>query len=175
MNRTTAIWATLVGIMAVLILFGALLVTPLLFNTVEKGSAAYAEGDFERAMSILRPLADDGEAAAQFYVGEMYRFGRGVKKDEARSATWYKKAATNGSSDAQYALGMMYANGIGLDVDYVEAYRWLSLANFRLSPWETERRDRAVKTRDKILTAMSQADVDRAKALVIAWDRKWQK
>jgi hypothetical protein len=175
MNRTTAIWATLAGFVAVCVVFATLLITPIFFVTVEKGSAAYAQGDYAKALSILRPLADDGDATAQFYIGEMYRFGRGVKKDEARSALWYKKAATNGSSDAQYALGMMYANGIGLDVDYVEAYRWLSLANFRLSPWETERRDKAVKTRDKLLTIMPQSDVDRAKALVIAWERKWQK
>ena len=86
---------------------------------------------------------------------------------------------TDNAPDLQLAalnnLGLMYANGIGLDVDYVEAYRWLSLANFRLSPWETERRDKAVKTRDKLLTIMPQSDVDRAKALVIAWERKWQK
>ena len=175
MNRTTAIWATLAGFVAMCVVFAALLITPTFFVTVEKGSAAYAQGDYAKALSIMRPLADDGEAAAQFYMGEMYRFGRGVKKDEVRSAVWYKKAANNGSSDAQYALGMMYANGIGLDPDYVEAYRWLSLANFRLSPWETERRDKAVKTRDKLLTIMPQADVDRAKALVLAWERKWQK
>jgi hypothetical protein len=175
MNRTTAIWATLAGFAAICIVFAALLITPMFFHTVEKGSAAYAQGDYEKALSIMRPLADDGDATAQFYIGEMYRFGRGVKKDEARAAVWYKKGAVNGSSDAQYALGMMYANGIGLDADYIEAYRWLSLANFRLSPWETERRDKAVKTRDKLLTIMSQADIDRAKALVIAWERKWQK
>ena len=175
MNRTTAIWATLAGFVAVCVVFATLLITPIFFVTVEKGSAAYAQGDYAKALSILRPLADDGDATAQFYIGEMYRFGRGVKKDEARAANWYKKGAVNGSSDAQYALGMMYANGIGLDVDYVEAYRWLSLANFRLSPWETERRDKAVKTRDKLLTIMPQSDVDRAKALVIAWERKWQK
>ena len=175
MNRTTAIWASLLGFVAVGGLLVALAITPLFMRTVEKGSAAYAIGDYAKAISILRPLADDGEPAAQFYMGEIYRFGRGVKKDEARSAIWYKKAAANGSPEGQYSLGMMYATGIGVPIDFVEAYRWLSLANFRLSPWQTDQREKAVRTRDKILTVMPQDDVDRAKALVIAWDRKWQK
>jgi tetratricopeptide (TPR) repeat protein len=175
MNRTGTILATILGFSAVVVVFTALLVIPTFFRTVEKGSAAYAQGDYAAALDILRPLAEDGEPTAEFYVGEMYRFGRGVKKDEAKAAAWYKKSAVQGSSDAQYALGMMYAFGIGVDADYVEAYRWLSLADLRLSPWETERRDKAVKTREKLLKIMPQADVDRAKALVIAWDRKWQK
>lgn len=175
MNRTTAIWASLLGFVAVGGLLVALAITPMFMRTVEKGAAAYATGDYANAISILRPLADDGDPAAQYYLGEMYRFGRGFPKDEARAALWYKKAANHGSSDAQYALGMMYATGIGVSIDYVEAYRWLSLANFRLAPWETELREKAVRTRDKILTVMSQDDVDRAKALVVAWDRKWQK
>ena len=138
MNRTTAIWASLLGFVAVGGILVALAITPLFMRTVEKGAAAYAVGDYTKAISILRPLADDGDSAAQYYMGEIYRFGRGVKKDEARSALWYKKAANNGSPEAQYSLGMMYATGIGLPIDFVEAYRWLSLANFRLSPWQTE-------------------------------------
>jgi hypothetical protein len=175
MNRTTALWVGLLGFVAVAGLVVALAISPLFSQTVEKGAVAYADGDFPRAMAIFRPLAEDGDPAAQFYLGEMYRFGRGVKKDEARAALWYKKAANKGSPEAQYALGMMYATGIGVAVDFVESYRWLSLANFRLSPWETERRERSVRTRDTILRAMTQDDVDRAKSLVIAWDRKWQK
>lgn len=175
MNRTGAILATIFGFSVVVVIFTALLVTPTFFRTVEKGSAAYAQGDYATALDMMRPLAEDGDPTAQFYLGEMYRFGHGLKKDEAKAANWYKKSAVNGSSDAQYALGMMYAYGIGLSADYVEAYRWLSLADLRLSPWETERRDKAVKTRENLLKIMPQADVDRAKALVLAWDRKWQK
>jgi hypothetical protein len=175
MNRSAAIWASLLGFVAVGGVLIAIALTPLFMRTVEKGSAAYAVGDYAKAISVLQPLADDGEPAAQFYIGEMYRFGRGFKKDEIRSAIWYKKAAMKGSPEAQYTLGMMYATGIGVNKDFVEAYRWLSLANFRLSPWETERRDKAVWTRDQILNVMPQDDVERAKALVVAWDRKWKK
>jgi len=70
MNRTTAIWATLAGFAAICIVFAALLITPMFFRTVEKGSAAYAQGDYETALGIMRPLADDGDATAQFYVAK---------------------------------------------------------------------------------------------------------
>jgi hypothetical protein len=35
----------------------------------EKGRAAYGSGDYETALRLWRPLAADGDAMAQFYMG----------------------------------------------------------------------------------------------------------
>ena len=58
-----------------------------------------------------KKAADNGNAEAQFYVGEMYEYGRGVKRDYAKALEWYKKAADNGNIEAQSRLSEMYFYG----------------------------------------------------------------
>jgi TPR repeat protein len=47
----------------------------------EEGRAAYERGDYATAIKKLRPLAEAGNAEAQFYLGAMYAEGRGVPQD----------------------------------------------------------------------------------------------
>ena len=58
----------------------------------------------------------------------MYKKGRGVPKDFAQAADWYRKAAEQGHAWAQYVLGGLYKNGEGVTQDYECAYVWLSLS-----------------------------------------------
>ena len=41
-------------------------------------TAAYSRGDYTTAYRLWKPLADQGNAYAQFSLGTMYRFGKGV-------------------------------------------------------------------------------------------------
>jgi len=68
--------------------------------------------------------AQKGDAAAQMKVADMYRNGRGVPKDSAEAAKWYRKAAEQGVPKAQTDLGLLYANGEGVPRDYGEAVEW---------------------------------------------------
>lgn len=43
-----------------------------------EGVSAYERGDFATALTLLRPMAEAGNAEALFYLAEMYRHGRGV-------------------------------------------------------------------------------------------------
>ena len=43
---------------------------------------AAQKGDYATALSIWRPLAEQGNAAAQFNLGLMYEKGDGVQKDD---------------------------------------------------------------------------------------------
>jgi TPR repeat protein len=63
-------------------------------------------------MQYWRPLADQGNALAQFNLGLLYHEGRGVSQDYAQAVTWFRKAADQGDAEAQAALGAMYANGL---------------------------------------------------------------
>ncbi|MDR3357639.1 MAG: sel1 repeat family protein [Desulfovibrio sp.] len=54
----------------------------------------------------------------------MYENGRGVTKDDAKAAKWFRKAAEQGHSDAQYDLGEMYATGGGVTKDDAKAAEW---------------------------------------------------
>src|SRR5436305_14233433 len=83
------------------------------------GLAAYDRGDFRAALQEWLPVAQRGDANAQFNIGLLYAAGKGVKQDYRQAAEWYRKAAEQGVGAAEYNLGVMYANGDGVtrDVD----------------------------------------------------------
>ena len=72
----------------------------------------------------LRSLATEGDAVAQYNLGEKYADGEGVPQDAAEAVTWFRRAADQGHGSAQYSLGWMYANGEGVPQDDAEAVRW---------------------------------------------------
>ncbi len=90
----------------------------------DEGAAAYLRGDYATAQREWRPLAEQGDAAAQFALGVMYDNGLGVTQDYAEAVKWYRKAAEQGNAGAQYNLALMYSKGLGVTQDYAEAARW---------------------------------------------------
>ncbi len=95
---------------------------------IEEGEAAYWRGDYVAAMKLLRPLADHGNAQAQFHLGRMYAFGQGVPEDPKQAVAWYRRAARQGNADAEYILSVMVQDGSGAPPDAVEALAWLHRA-----------------------------------------------
>ena len=85
----------------------------------EDAAAAYRKGDYAAALGIIRPLAEEGNVAAQFNLGVMFQLSHGVPQDNEAAVSWYRKAAEQGLAEAQYNLGVMYANGEGVAQDYV--------------------------------------------------------
>lgn len=94
----------------------------------EAGETAYKEKDYATALQALRPLAAQGHAAAQFYLGKMYANGEGITKDYVEAVKWFRKAAEQGNAPAQNGLGVMYTHGFGVAKDDVTACFWFSLA-----------------------------------------------
>ncbi len=89
---------------------------------------AVERGDYATAMRELRPLAEQGLAAAQFNLGLLYANGQGVPKDDAQARQWYEKAAAQGHADAQVNLGILLVYGRGVPQDYKMAVYWLRLS-----------------------------------------------
>jgi TPR repeat protein len=85
---------------------------------------AAESGDYETAMRLWRPLADQGNATVQNFLGQLYREGTGVPRDYATAMSWYQKAADQGNAPAQFNLGFMYFNGLGVPQDYATAMSW---------------------------------------------------
>ena len=79
----------------------------------ERGWQAYLAGDYAAAVGELRPLAEAGEAQAQFYMGTLAEQGAGVPEDYRAALEWYALAAEQGHPGAQFALGLLYYNGAG--------------------------------------------------------------
>lgn len=107
------------------VLFFCLMFTaPLVYAGFDEAAAAFAAGDYTKALIDIRPLAEQGDARGQYSMGVLYENGFGVVKDPQQAAAWYLKAALQGNSDAQYNLGAMNEHGTGIPVNYVEAARW---------------------------------------------------
>lgn len=66
---------------------------------------AYDSGDYKKAVTLLRPLADRGDSIAQLKLGMLYYYGYGVPEDEPRAMSWLKMSAAQGNLDAMYNMG----------------------------------------------------------------------
>ena len=76
----------------------------------------------------LQQAAEQGSDVAQLELGYMYYDGKGVPKDLAAAARWFRKAADQGNDAAQGRLGYMYYNGEGVPKDLAVAARWFRKA-----------------------------------------------
>jgi TPR repeat protein len=97
-------------------------------DPLEDGVAAYRQGDFAAAMRLLRPLADAGDAKAEFHLGRMYALGQGVGQDPRQAVAWYRKAAERGDAEAEFVLGVMSLDRSGASQDAGQAVAWLRKA-----------------------------------------------
>ena len=106
-------------------LFALLLLTITGFAADFKtGLEAYNRGDFAAALKEWQPIAEAGDANAQYNLGLLFARGQGVPQDYAKAAEWYTKAAEQGVPAAEYNLGLMYANGQGVTANAKEAAKW---------------------------------------------------
>lgn len=62
--------------------------------------------------------AEQGDAEAQFALGEYYYRGdKDREQDYEQAVYWYRKAAEQGHASAQYNLGCCYYWGYGVSQD----------------------------------------------------------
>ena len=91
---------------------------------LESAETAYLAGNYETAFKEYLPLAEKGNALAQYNLGFMYGEGLGVTQDYAEALKWYHKAVAQGFAGAQTNLGFMYGEGLGVTQDDTEALKW---------------------------------------------------
>lgn len=74
------------------------------------GNLYYEQGKFEESFRFWMQAAEQGHLEACYHVGDAYRRGEGVARNEEMSIKWWKKAAEpkNGVVEAQYSLGLLY-------------------------------------------------------------------
>ena len=94
----------------------------------QKGLTAYESGDYATALREWKPLAEQGNASAQYNLGVMYDNGQGVSEDDEEAVKWYTLAAEQGNPQSQGNLGVMYEHGQGVPKDDKEAVKWYRLA-----------------------------------------------
>ncbi len=130
----------------------------------DAGLGAYASGDYATAIKEWRPLAEQGDAEAQFSLGEMYDLGRGVAADAEAAAAWYQRAAEQGSARAQAKLGTMFATGHGVPVDGSTAVLWWTKAAEQGSPAAQMRLGEAYRKGEGVARDLARAEAWYTKA-----------
>ena len=124
------------------------------FNT---GMAAYKSGNFSTALEEWEPLAEQGNAFAQFNLGIMYDYDFG---DYKKAVKWYALSAAQGLNAAQFNLGVMYDYGYGVPKDFILAHLWFDLAG------SNDHKD-GFKNRDVMAQKMSDEDISKAQAMAV--------
>ncbi len=99
--------------------------TPVQVEKAQKlGREFKPESTYAAALQELKPLAEQGKAAAQFKLGLMYYKGQSLPQDFPEALKWFRLAARQGYVYAQFNTGYMYEKGQGVPQDYTEAARW---------------------------------------------------
>ncbi len=131
----------------------------------QEGIDAYERGDYDTALKELRPLAEQGEEEAQYFLGIMYDQGQGVPQNDQEAVRWYRLAAEKRDASAQFNLGFKYVKGYGVPKDYVLAHMWMNLAAAQGS-------ENAVEFRDLLEKRMTPAQLAEAQRLAREWKPK---
>ncbi len=137
---------------------------------IDDAIAAYGKEDHLTALRMFRPLAEQENAAAQYYLGRIYGKGEGVSQDQSESLSWYRKAADQGHVRAMTALGIIYSDGPR--PNFVEALKWFNLAASRISASEdgqAETRKIAEEGRIEVASRMSPSQITQAQRLAQEW------
>jgi hypothetical protein len=150
----------------VLVALGFAPMRPAQADALSRANAAYARGDYVRAVNILTPLALRGNANAQALLGFMYENGFGAPQAYDAAADLYIQAAASGHPFAQSMLGLMYDKGHGVPQDFILAYKWLNLAAARASKRE---RDYFVRLRNAVASKMSADQIVAGQRLALLW------
>ena len=98
-------------------------------GNTEDGFSAAQKGDVLTAFQIFKPLAEQGNPPAQYFIGWMYENGQGVAQDYKSAIKWYSHASEQGYTPAQRNLSSMYANGKGVTQDPNIAGKLMRLAS----------------------------------------------
>ncbi len=81
------------------------------FAGLPEGEQAFAQRDWRTAIRELKPLADQGNARAQFLMGGIARSNQDAGRDDPSEAiVWYRKAAAQGLPEAQRELAFVLLN-----------------------------------------------------------------
>ena len=151
--------------------FVAICIFQMLFSTntwcadLKKGGIAYKNGDYPAALREWKPLAFQGNAKAQFFLGNMYYKGIGVRQDDGAAYKWFKKAAEKGLTRAQNNLGTMYMRGRGVSLNNTRAFIWLHIAAL-------QGHKKGIKNRDLVAKIMSKNKLKKAEELALECKKK---
>lgn len=121
-------------------------------------------------LAILRQRAEQGNAEAQYRLGNAYIKGDGVPKDYEKATKLWNRAAMQRHAGAQYNLGLAYARGTGVPKDYEKAYAWVTVAAD-----QDQGRTRAAELKSRLLKDMTSDQISKGTQLSKEYAKKFGK
>ncbi len=95
---------------------------------VDEAYGAYQRGYYLTAMDSALPRAQNGDAAAQTLVAELFDQGLGVKRDRSQAAFWYKQAAEGGDPAGMFKYALLLMEGRQVERDRKKADEFMKRA-----------------------------------------------
>ncbi len=110
-----------------------LLLVVLLSISVQAGSLMQAQkaletNDFEKAIKILKTLVKKNDPQAQFEMGILYFYAKGVEVDYEKAFSLFVKSANQNYANAQITLASKYCMGDHIKKDLTKCAYWADLA-----------------------------------------------
>jgi TPR repeat protein len=84
----------------------------------------HVKPDGKESISLLTKAANQGYAPAEYELGRIYLYGRGIPIDYTQALLWERKAAEQGDARAQRDMAFMYERGFGVTADPAQAAEW---------------------------------------------------
>ncbi len=66
---------------------------PFWTDDLKKARSAYRDEKYRKALKLFRNASEEGSMVADWYLGHMYRLGRGVERDDAMAYSYYARVA----------------------------------------------------------------------------------
>lgn len=115
--------------LSVAVLLSTAFATPAPAQSVEDGRAAAQQGDPAAAIAIWTPLAEAGDAQAQYWLAETHWGGWwGVPEDLGQVAFWHMRAAEQGHAPSFVKLGHLHGLGHHFAQNDSVAAEWFARA-----------------------------------------------
>ncbi len=109
--------------------------TPVPAEQLNDGITAFEMQEYDKSMALIKPLAEQGDPEAQYFMATFYWYGTGVTRSAPIAQKWFAKALTTwqsaadaGDADAMVEVSRMYNSGLGVERDVDAALKWLHMA-----------------------------------------------
>ena len=147
------------------------------FDPYAYGLRWYNRGQYDLAAKYWDPLVEKGDCDAEYWIGELYFFGRSQPQDKDRAVALWQKAATGNQPKAQAAMGdLFYQNpssvhhscaNCKVQKDVVQAYVWYRL--FEKSARYDGEKKYAKDILGKITAEMTKEQIAQGDELLAQW------
>ncbi|MZH40943.1 MAG: sel1 repeat family protein [Nitrospinae bacterium] len=101
-----------------------LIAEPRLAKAEKHDQNIFNKKNMPQTLKILNYDAEKGSVGAQYSMGVIHQFGRGVPENDQEALKWYRLAAENDDENAKLLTGLMHQLGRGTPKNDQEALKW---------------------------------------------------